>query len=129
MKGIDFIVSWDDAGMLHAIAGGRSDDIQTDCETIPVSSSVDSEWEHVIAGRKSWSIQVGWLLLNANSVADVLKVGETYTIRFGNKSGGGVEGTAILKTCRITAQISSLVQGSFKFQGNGVLRQAVHVQG
>ena len=32
-----------------------------------------------------------------------------------------LNGTAILKTCKISSNISSLVQGSFSFQGTGEL--------
>ena len=129
MKGIDFVVLWDDGGSLDVVAGGRTDKIQTDCETIPISSSTDSEWQHFIAGRKSWSIQVSWLLTNGRAVEDVLKVGETYTLRFGNRAGGGVQGSAILKTCVVSADINTLVNGSFAFQGTGPLAAVVQVQG
>jgi hypothetical protein len=122
--GKNFVVSWDASGELLPIAGGRTDEIQTDCDIIKVSSPNDGEWEHSIAGRKSWSISVGWLMVNGGDNNNLLRVGETYEISFAPQSGTtgfGVTGYAILKTCRITATLGNLIQGSFQFVGVGAL--------
>lgn len=130
MKGIDFVVMWNgDGNTLEVVAGGKTDKINTSCDTIPVSSATDAEWEHVIAGRKSWGVSVDWLLSNGRNVQDLLKVGNTYTLHFGNRIGGGVQGTALLKTCSIDSTINSLVHGAFSFQGTGPLTTVVQVQG
>ena len=130
MKGINFVVMWNGDGYtLEVVGGGKTDRINTSCGTIPVSSATDAEWEHLIAGRKSWGINVDWLLSNGRNVQDLLKVGNTYTLRFGNRAGGGVQGTALLKTCTTESTVNSLVHGAFSFQGTGPLEAVVQVQG
>ena len=82
----------------QAIAGTKSDEIQVESDTIEIASATDQDWVHQIAGRKSWSLNVGWLVL-----------------------ANGVTGAAILKTVKITATRGNLAQGSFAFTGNGPL--------
>lgn len=68
-----------------AIAAAKSCSINVECDTIPVSSPSDGQWEHSIPGRKSWSISVSTLVTRlVNAVA---KVGTTVTLRV--KIGGG----------------------------------------
>lgn len=122
MNGNNFIVSWGSSGTMTPIAGGRSDRISTDCDIIPISSPTQGGWEDSIAGRKSWSLQVSWLVLNDSDCANLLNVGNTYTITFTSRDGSeGVSGTAILKTCEIDAARGSIVSGSFQFVGKGPL--------
>ena len=96
--GKNFVVSWDASGELLPIAGGRTDEIQTDCDIIKVSSPNDGEWEHSIAGRKSWSISVGWLMVNGGDNNNLLRVGETYEISFAPQSGTTGIGASISVT-------------------------------
>lgn len=119
MNGNDIIITMDGA----AIAGTKSDELQTGCETIPISSPSDGQWNHAIAGRKSWGLTVGFLLGNGNSFTDLLSVGTTYTLLIRSRSGSGshLSGSAILTTCKITATRGNLVQGAFSFQGTGPL--------
>jgi predicted secreted protein len=116
-NGRKFLVYW--GGV--AIAGGRSDEVQTECDVIPVSSATVGDWESNVAGRKSWSVTTGWLVANTAKIQELLKVGNTYTLVFGDRQQTGVTGTAVLKTCRITANVGGLVQGSFRFVGSGAL--------
>lgn len=44
------------------IAGAKSCTLNIDCEKIKVSSPTDGQWEHVIAGMKSWSLSTSHLL-------------------------------------------------------------------
>ena len=107
-----------------AIAGTKSDELQVDCETIEIASATDQAWEHVIAGRKSWSLTVGWLVLANTDVRKALLVGSSVTIKIkgrGESDSSGVSGSAILKTVKITATRGNLAQGSFAFVGNGPL--------
>ena len=107
-----------------AIAGTKSDEIQVDCETIEIASATDQEWVHRIAGRKSWSLTVGWLVLANQDVRKLLLAGSTVTIKIkgrGESDSNGVTGAAILKTVKITATRGNLAQGSFAFVGNGPL--------
>lgn len=105
------------------IAGLRSNEIQTEVETIEVASPSSGEWRSRIAGRKDWNVSAGYLVLAGSGMAALLSVGSTYTLRIGPRTAGGVFGTAILTTCSITATIGNLVQGSFKFEGVGPLQE------
>ena len=107
-----------------AIAGTKSDELQVDCNTIPVASATDQDWEHAITGRKKWSLSVGWLVLANADVRKVLLAGSSVTIKIkgrGAADSSGVTGSAILKTCKISAVRGNLATGSFAFVGNGPL--------
>ena len=107
-----------------AIAGTKSDEIQVDCKTIEIASATDQGWTHYLAGRKSWSLTVGWLVLANTDVRKVLLAGSVVTIKIkgrGESDSSGVTGSAILKTVKITATRGNLTQGSFAFVGNGPL--------
>ena len=107
-----------------AIAGTKSDELKVDCETIKIASATNQDWEHIIAGRKSWSLNVSWLVLANTDVRKALLVGSTVTIKFKGRNAtdaNGLSGSAIIKTCKITAIRGNLAQGSFTFAGNGPL--------
>ena len=107
-----------------AIAGTKSDELQVDCEIIKIASSTDQGWTHYLAGRKSWSLTVGWLLLATTDVRKALTVGSTVTIKFKGRNdtdANGLSGSAIIRTCKITAVKGNLAQGSFQFVGTGPL--------
>ena len=108
----------------QAIAGTKSDEIQVGSETIEIASATDQGWTHYLAGRKSWSLTVGWLVLANTDVRKVLLAGSVVTIKIkgrGESDSSGVSGSAILKTVKITATRGNLAQGSFAFVGNGPL--------
>ena len=97
---------------------------RSDSETIEIASETDQEWVHLIAGRKSWSLTVGWLVLANQDVRKVLLAGSVVTIKIkgrGASDANGVTGAAIMKTVKITATRGNLAQGSFAFTGNGPL--------
>ena len=106
-----------------AIAGTVSNEIQSGAEVIEISSPTSGQWKEFIAGRKSWSVNVNFLVLTVSDPTYLLLVGESYTLTFRSRatSTGGVTGTAILKTCKITATKGNLVQGSFQFVGSSQL--------
>ena len=107
-----------------AIAGTKSDEIQVESDTIEVASETDQDWVHRIAGRKSWSLNVGWLVLANQDVRKVLLAGSVVTIKIkgrGASDSNGVTGAAILKTVKLTAVRGNLATGSFAFVGNGPL--------
>ena len=107
-----------------AIAGTKSDEIQVESDTIEVASETDQDWVHRIAGRKSWSLNVGWLVLANQDVRKVLLAGSVVTIKIkgrGESDSNGVMGSAILKTVKVTAVRGNLANGSFAFVGNGPL--------
>ena len=105
-----------------AIAGTRSNEIETDCEVIEISSSTQGEWREYIKGRKEWGVTTSFLVAGVADVTTLLTVGTTYTLVFkGRNETGGVSGSATLTKCRITANVNNLIQGSFSFKGNGPL--------
>lgn len=111
------------------ICGTKANAIQCDCETIEIASATDSQWVHKIAGRKSWSVSVDFLLVAASSgnmsvsIGNLLSVGSAYTLIIKTRNGGGVQGSAILKTMDLRGAVGSLATGSWKFEGNGPLEQ------
>ena len=107
-----------------AIAGSKSCTIDVDAEMIKTASPTDGAWEHYLAGRKSWSLTVSWLVLANTDVRKALLVGSSVTIKFKGRNAtdaNGLSGSAIIKTCKITAIRGNLAQGSFTFAGNGPL--------
>ena len=108
----------------QAIAGTKSDEIQVDSDTIEIASETDQDWVHLLAGRKSWSLNVGWLVLANQDVRKVLLAGSVVTIKIkarGESDSSGLQGAAILKTVKVTAVRGNLANGSFAFVGNGPL--------
>ena len=104
------------------IAGTKSNEIQTDCDIIEISSPTVGDWKTYMAGRKDWSINTSFLVSSASDIQKLLTVGTSYTIVIRDRnSTSSVTGTAILKTCRISATRGSLVQGQFSFKGSGAL--------
>lgn len=111
------------------ICGTKANTIQCDCETIEIASASDSQWEHIIAGRKKWSVTVSFLLVATPSdnthmtpsLGNLLSVGSSYTLIIKKRNGSGVTGSAILQSMEIAATQGNLATGSWKFAGNGSL--------
>lgn len=57
------------------IAGAKSCSVDVQADTIKVSSPTDGEWEHIIAGRKSWQVQTSHLMPNAMQRYPVIEAG------------------------------------------------------
>ena len=107
-----------------AIAGTKTNEIQSDSETIEITSATDQTWKAFIAGRKSWSFTAGFLLLDNADVRKLLTVGTKYTVIIKARNSvthDQLTGSAILKTCKFTASRGKLSEGSFSFQGTGPL--------
>ena len=120
--GNNLIVTWNDSGNQAVIAGTRTNELQCDGEQLKVCSATDEQWEHFLAGRKTWSVNVSFLLLaDGIDIKAALKVNNTYTLYFRKRSGGGLYGNAILKSFKASAPINGLSNGSFVFQGTGAL--------
>lgn len=125
LLGLNIYVCVQEGTASTIIAGTRSNEIQTSVETIEISSPTSGQWREHITVRKEWSITTGFLCLVNSDMAKLLQVGQSYTIqlvgRDGNTTSILLTGEATLKTCKITATIGNLVQGSFQFEGNGAL--------
>jgi len=118
----------------HAIAGTKTNEIQVESELIEIASATQGAYREYLTGRKQWQVTVNYLLMYASyqvvrtypdaHLADVLFVGNSYTLKFTNRVGTlpvTLKGTAILRTCKITATRGNLIQGTFTFVGNGAL--------
>lgn len=119
----------------HTIAGTKTSEIQVDSELIEIASATQGAYREYLTGRKQWQVTVNYLLMSATlptvtsypnaALTDPLLVGNQYTLKFINRGVGyqpsGMTGTAILRTCKITATRGNLIQGTFTFMGNGAL--------
>ena len=120
----------------HTIAGTKTTEIQVDSELIEIASATQGTYREFIVGRKQWQVTVNYLLMYATyqemftypnaSMTDALLVGNSYTLKFKNRADYWqqpitLKGTAILRTCKITATRGNLIQGTFTFVGNGAL--------
>lgn len=116
------------------IAAAKSCTLNIDCEIIKVSSPTDGQWEHIIAGMKSWSVSTTHLLKMERIIDRPLhsyldRIGQSFTLELELNDviiGGlpvteSLTGSAICRSSQITATKGNLAQGSFKFQGNGPL--------
>ena len=120
----------------HTIAGTKTTEIQVDSELIEIASASQGAYREFIVGRKQWQVTVNYLLMYATyqtmftypnaALTDALLVGNSYTLKFKNRANHfdqpiTLKGTAILRTCKITATRGNLIQGTFTFVGNGAL--------
>lgn len=120
----------------HTIAGTKTTEIQVDSELIEIASATQGTYREYLTGRKQWQVTVNYLLMYATyqdmftypnaSMTDALLVGNSYTLKFKNRANHfdqpiTLKGTAILRTCKITATRGNLIQGTFTFVGNGAL--------
>lgn len=105
-----------------AIAGVKSDEIQSGAETIEIASATQQDWKEFIAGRKEWSLNTNYLLLADSRLADLLNVGTVYELAVTDREGNTtVSGRAILTICKQTHTRGNLCQGTFQFRGTGPL--------
>lgn len=105
-----------------AIAGVKSDEIQSDTDTIEVASATQQQWKEFITGRKEWSLNTSYLLLAAESLRDLIQIGTVYELAVTDREGNTtVSGRAILTICKQTHTRGNLCQGTFQFRGTGPL--------
>jgi len=128
MTGNNIIVftSSDNGANWTAIAATRSDEIQVDGEMIPIASSAqaDKDWQRVICGKKSWTLQTSRLVTALTDIRKVLDVGTRVKIRICGRTysaSSAMEGYAIVKTCKLSAPINNIANGSTVFHGDGAL--------
>lgn len=122
MTGKDIIIILSQGGTAVASTAVRSQEIQTQAETIEKASSQQSDWREYIAGRKEWTLTVSYLVLASEKIRDLLNVGQTFDITVKDADDNqSVTGSAILTSVKQTAAIHNLANGSFSFRGNGPL--------
>ena len=113
------IVKWNDGGTLTAIAASKSCTLTNMADVKEISSPTSNTARNYVAGRTGWRVTCNYLVTD---VTDLLKVRNTYTLNIMNPDGvTGLQGSAILTTCEITATNGNIAAGSFVFQGSGEL--------
>ncbi|MBQ4388002.1 MAG: hypothetical protein II822_10425 [Prevotella sp.] len=122
MTGRDITVTLTLNGTAIANTRIRSNDIQTQADTIEKASSNQQQWKEFIAGRKEWNLTVSYLVLASSQVSQLLYVGQTFGIIMKQGSTSLLTGTAIMQSVRQTATIGNLCQGSFSLKGTGALQ-------
>lgn len=106
-----------------AIAGAKSAEIQSSCEVIEMASASQNTWKKFIAGRKEWSVSVGYIVAAVNQVGtDLLRIGTTYALTIVDRDGNTIaSGNAICTNDKVDAARGSLIHGSFVFKGTDAL--------
>ena len=105
-----------------AIAAVKAHEIQSGCQTIPISSATDGEWEHSMVGRKNWSVNVNYLVLAVSQLDGVLETGDVVTIVIKDRNATkSVSGSAICIACKQSYSRGNIANGTFQFQGTGPL--------
>lgn len=125
MTGKDITVIIAQNGTALASTRIKSNDIKTKCDVIEKASATQQTWKEFVAGRSEWSINVGYLVLAAPQVRNVLLVRQTFDLTLTASDGTSTStltGKAILTTADIKANTGSLAQGTFAFQGTGPLQ-------
>lgn len=108
------------------IAGTRSNEFQTDVDLQEVSSPNTGTWKEFLPQRKEWNVTTNFLVTSDASLLSLLETSKYLTLSFVSRSPGGtvtemLTGEAWVKSCKITATLGNLAQGSFQFVGNGPL--------
>ena len=100
----------------------KSDEIQTQADTIEKSSATQQDWREYISGRKEWSVTVSYLVLTAQKITDVLMVGNIFDVTIRDSANTvSMTGQAILTDVKQSYAVGALAKGSFAFKGNGPL--------
>ena len=118
--GKDLKITTASNGVLVALA--KSCEINIDCDEIEVSSATSGKWKDFIPGRNSWTISVSYIVTAGGLAADILKVGTVVNLKVKDgDTGTPLVGSAIVKTCKVTASRGDIAKGSFSFRGKGPL--------
>ena len=107
-----------------AMAASKSDKLQVNGETIEISSATDSDWQHIIAGRKNWGLQLNWLVTQVADVRKALAVNTRVKVRIGGRTfalASGLEGYAYITQCEMAFTRGTLATGSLQMKGDGGL--------
>ena len=91
----------------EVIAAATSCDVNVDVETIKVSSPTDGQWQHSIAGRKSWQASLSHLVTSIKTPANM--VGETVTLQMKTVIAGALPFSAFVNNVTYTIATQSMV--------------------
>ena len=117
MNGNNIIVCKKVGTAYVAIAATKSNEIQSESETIEISSPMQGQWRSYMSGLKQWSLSVNKLLGKGN-LADLLKVGDTYKLYVTSRDDTShVSGDAILRVCKQSYTRGNISYGTYQFIG------------
>lgn len=104
-----------------AVAAAKNCSLRVENSEIEVSSPTTGNWRQFIAGRNSWTVSTGHLVLAVKS--NVVLVGTMVTLSFevAGSSTDVVSGSALVKQWDVSGAVGNLAQGSFQFTGSGAL--------
>lgn len=123
MTGQDIIVILSQGNTVVASAAIRSDEINTGCPSIERASATQQGWKEVLAGRKSWSLTLNYLMLAAARLRDVLLIGQMFDVTIRDKSNTStLTGKALMTAAKQTHTTGNLCHGSFSLEGSGPLQ-------
>ena len=107
-----------------AVAGTKSNEVQSNRELIEIASPTSGEWREFITGRKDWGFTISWLVSSHQDIEQLLLSAGVVTVRIvGRGQETGLTGKAIVQTCRMTFTRGNLAQGSLQLKGSGPLTQ------
>lgn len=123
VQGNNIIISRHNGSTWQPFAATKSNTFEVGAETIEISSPTTGEWKDYIAGRKSWSFTVNFLILNENHLLDSLGApGTKLLVCIHDTSwNSSLQGYAIIKNCKVTGTRGNLAQGAFSFVGCSTL--------
>ena len=105
-----------------AVAGTKSNEVQSNRELIEIASPTSGEWREFITGRKDWGFTISWLVSSHQDIEQLLLDAGVVTVRiFGRGQSLGLTGKAIVQSCKITFTRGNLAQGSLQLKGSGPL--------
>ena len=104
------------------VAAARTCEVSIQADIIETATPTSGTFRTFIAGRKDWSVSVGYLVTSGDMTSDLLSVGSSVHLRIIDMDAGEwLHGNAIVQQCHVTSNIGSLAQGSFVFKGSGPL--------
>lgn len=124
MNGNNIIIYKQNGQNWAAVGATKSNSLKVDGEDIEISSATDADWKHYIAGRKGWSLTIGFLVTEVADIRKVLTVNTRVKIRIGGRTfaaATGLEGYALIKSCDMSLTRNALAQGSMQLIGDGPL--------
>lgn len=105
-----------------AVAGTKSNEVQSNRELIEIASPTSGEWREFITGRKDWGFTVSWLVSSHSDIQQLLLNAGVVTVRIvGRGQSLGLTGRAIVQSCKMTFTRGNLAQGSLQLKGSGPL--------
>ena len=105
-----------------AVAGTKSNEVQSNRELIEIASPTSGEWREFITGRKDWGFTVSWLVSSHSDIQQLLLSAGVVTVRIvGRGQSLGLTGRAIVQSCKMTFTRGNLAQGSLQLTGSGPL--------